>query len=108
MLQVWTSRPVAGLVGVAGCLFAMSFLQLNEWSKTLMWSLLGIALLIFGVSAFTIFEDPIYFSAAAPIGYFSLLAAGIYAYRRGIVHAGYFIIGWTAYCTSIPWCVLTS
>lgn len=105
-LQVWTSRPAAGLIGVAGCLFAISFLKINEWSKMLTWSLLGIALLIFGVSVFTIFEDPIYFSATAPIGYFSLLAAGIYAYRRGIVHAGYFIIGWTAYCASILWYVL--
>ena len=106
MLQIWTNRPIVGLLSIASCMFAIRFLQIKKLSKPLMWGLLGIAYFIFGVSILTLEEDPVYISAVAPLGFFSLLAAGIYAYRRGIVHARYFILAWTAYCASILWFVL--
>ena len=106
ILQVWSSRPAAGLISITSCLFAIHFLQIYKLSKLLMWGLLAIAVFIFGVSVLTLHMDPVFIGAVSPLGYFSLLAAGIYAYRKGVVHARYFILAWTAYCISILWYVL--
>lgn len=96
--------PVIGLIAIFSCLFTIKFLKIQQLSSTLSRVLCAIALTTQAAALATLYNPDYLFTimaATTPIAYMSCLYAGIYAYRRGVEHARFFIVAWGAYCISV-------
>ena len=93
-------------VGVAACLFAREFLQLNQvqpWDQVIRWLLIGYSLML----PVSVALSPHWMSRLASASAFLLgvvlCGAGVSALRKGRPMAKIYLLGWGVYLASLCW-----
>src|SRR6476659_268905 len=104
---LWPSYPVLNhyvtiigcLTGIFAILFAMSFLHISRYSKTLKYIFYGIIFSYFISMAIVLFQERfiglIVSESLTIVATLTLLSAGIVVYRKGYKPALYYLAAWT-------------
>ncbi|MGI1680078.1 MAG: response regulator [Cellvibrionaceae bacterium] len=98
------SRVFIALPTMTAIIFTISFLQLRKLSKNFTYFFYSTLAIILGLSLVRLFNENFseliraYFIVLV---FISFVVAGVYALRRGVIYARFFLIGWTLYCTAL-------
>ncbi|MGH1470923.1 MAG: response regulator [Cellvibrionaceae bacterium] len=98
------SRVFIALPTLTGIIFTVSFLQLRTLSKKFTYFFYAAFSTVLALSLIRLFDQDfseMYRAYVILIVFISFVIAGIYALKRGVIYARFFLIAWTLYCLAL-------
>ncbi len=103
-IEAYLTQVFIILPTITGVIFTVSFLQLKNLTKKFLYFYWTASIALLGFTFLQIFNDSFpttLRTATVLIIFISFIFSGIYAQRKGVVYARYFLIAWSLYCAAL-------